>query len=79
MPEHPFLKQPDHFIIILRLVREGTVRTLPNPFSADFDIARISRTIFQMIQRTVAKQTVKIRQSLMTGEIFTRLIFKKAI
>ena len=44
-----------------------------------FYVVGISCAIFYQIQRTVAKQAVKVLQSFMAGEILAVFVFKEAI
>ena len=72
-------QKTDDFFIILRLMWKSTVCTDFKCFSIFFFKVVIARTIFQVIQRTITKQTIKICQSLMAGEIFALIILKKFI
>lgn len=72
--------QSSHYrIICLRPMRKSTIRTIFYRLSFLLQKFGISRAILQIIQGTVAEQTVKILQSLMAGKIFAFPVFKKTI
>ena len=66
-------------IIMLRIMREGAARAILDPPAVLLEIPWIPRAVLQAVHGAVAEQAVKVRQSLMTGEIFTIFIFKKTI
>ncbi len=68
-----------HTVIISRLMRVCTVGTVLYSSPVLLYIRRISRAVFPQIQRTVAKQTVKVLQSLMAGKIPAIPVFKKTV
>ena len=68
-----------NLIIVFRLMGKRTVRTVLYFSSVFFKIFGIARTIFPQIHWAVTKQTVKIRQSLVTGKISALPVFKKTI
>ena len=66
-------------IIMLRIMREGAVRAILDPSAVFLEIPGIPGAVLQTVHGAVAEQAVEIRQSLVTGEIFTIFILKKAI
>ena len=71
-----FHKKFDYGVVIFRLMRESTVVTAFNRFTVEFNVLWISRTMLFKIKRAIAKQTVKIFDSLMTRVVFTCFICK---
>lgn len=66
-------------IIMLRIMREGAARAILDPPAVLLEIPWIPRAVLQAVHGAVAEQAVKVRQSLVTGEIFTVFILKKSI
>ena len=66
-------------IIMLRIMREGAARAILDPPAVFLEIPRIPGAVLQTVHGAVAEQAVEIRKPLMTGEIFTIFILKKAI
>lgn len=66
-------------IIMLRIMREGAARAILDPSAVFLEIPGIPRAVLQAVHGAVAEQAVKVRQSLVTGEIFTVFILKKSI
>ena len=66
-------------IIMFRIMREGAITAILDSPAVFLEIPGIPRTMLQTVHRAVAKQTVKIRKSLMAGEIFTISVLKKTI
>ena len=64
---------------MLRIMREGAARAILDPSAVLLEIPGIPGTVLQAVHGTVAEQAVELRKALMTGEIFTIFIFKKAI
>lgn len=60
-------------------MREGAARAIPDPSAVFLEIAGIPGAVLQAVHGAVAEQAVKVRQSLVTGEIFTVFILKKSI
>ena len=66
-------------IIMLRIMREGAARAILDPPAVFLEIPGIPGAVLQAVHGAVAEQAVEIRKPLVTGEIFTIFIFKKAI
>lgn len=66
-------------IIMLRIMREGAARAILDPSAIFLEIPGIPGAVLQAVHGAVAEQAVKLRKSLVAGEIFTIFIFKKAI
>ena len=66
-------------IIMLRIMREGAVRAILDPSAVFLEIPGIPGAVLQAIHGAVAEQAVEVCKSLVTGEIFTIFILKKAI
>lgn len=64
---------------MLRVMWERAARTILNPFVVLLKIPGIARAMLDPVHRTIAEQTVEVRQPLMAGEIFAVFIFKKFI
>ena len=64
---------------MIRIMREGAVTAILDPPAVLLEIPGIPGAVLQTVHGAVAEQAVKIRKSLVTGEIFTISIFKKAI
>ena len=60
-------------------MRKGAARAIPDPSAVFLEIAGIPGAVLQAVHGAVAEQAVKVRQSLVTGEIFTVFILKKSI
>ncbi len=60
-------------------MREGAARTILDPSAVFLEIPGIARAMLDPVHRTVAEQTVEVRQSLVAREIFTIFILKKTI
>lgn len=58
---------------------EGAARAVLDPSAVFLEIAGIPGAVLQAVHGAVAEQAVKVRQSLVTGEIFTVFILKKSI
>ena len=68
----------DH-IIMPRIMREGAARAILDPSAVFLEIPGIPGAVLQAVHGAVAEQAVEVRQSLVTGEIFTIFILKKTI
>ena len=66
-------------IIMLRIMREGAAWAVLDPSAVFLEIPGIPWAVLQAVHGAVAEQAVELRKALMTGEIFTVFIFKKAI
>ncbi len=66
-------------IIMLRIMWKGAVTAILDPSAVLFKIPGIPGAVLQTVHGAVAEQAVEIRKSLVTGEIFTSFILKKAI
>ena len=66
-------------IIMLRIMREGAARAILDPSAIFLEIPGIPGAVLQAVHGAVAEQAVEICKSLVTGEIFTIFILKKAI
>ena len=66
-------------IIMLRIMWEGAARAILDPSAVFLEIPGIPGAVLQAVHGAVAEQAVEVRQSLMTGEIFTIFILKKTI
>ena len=66
-------------IIVLRIMREGTVRAILDPSAVFLKIPGIPRAMLQAVHRAVTEQAVKLRKALVAGEIFTISVLKKTI
>ena len=66
-------------IIMLRIMWEGTARAILDPSAVFLEIPGIPGAVLQAVHGAVAEQAVEICKTLVTGEIFTIFIFKKAI
>lgn len=66
-------------IIMLRIMWEGAARAILDPSAVFLEIPGIPRAMLQAVHGAVAEQAVEICKTLVAGEIFTILIFKKAI
>ena len=66
-------------IIMLRIMREGTTRAILDPPAVFREIPGIPRAVLQAVHGAVAEQAVKLRKSLVAGEIFTISVLKKTI
>ena len=64
---------------MLRIMREGAARAILDPSTIFLEIPGIPGAVLQAVHGAVAEQAVKVRQSLVTGEIFAIFIFKKTI
>jgi len=60
-------------------MRKSALGTVLDPFLLLFDIAWIPRAMLQAIHGAIAKETIKIFQSLMTGKILAVPVFKKTM
>ena len=60
-------------------MREGAARAILDPSAIFLEIPGIPGAVLQAVHGAVAEQAVKLRKSLVAGEIFTIFIFKKAI
>ena len=58
---------------------EGAARAILDPSAVFLEIPGIPGAVLQTVHGAVAEQAVKVRQSLVTGEIFTVFILKKSI
>ena len=66
-------------IIMLRIMREGAAWAVLDLPAVFLEIPGIPWAVLQAVHGAVAEQAVELRKALMTGEIFTVFIFKKAI
>ena len=66
-------------IIMLRIMWEGAARAVLDPSAVLLEIPGIPGAVLQAVHGAVTEQAVEVRQSLVTGEIFTIFIFKKTI
>ena len=66
-------------IIMFRIMGISTLTAVLDLSAAFFNIRRASQTMLQPIHGAIAEQAVKIRKSIVTGEIFAISIFKKTI
>ena len=64
---------------MLRIMWEGAVTAILDPSAVLLKIPGIPGAVLQEVHGAVAEQAVEIRKSLVTGEIFTSFILKKAI
>ena len=64
---------------MLRIMREGAARAILDPSAVFLEIPGISGAVLQAVHGAVTEQAVEVRQSLVTGEIFTVFILKKSI
>ena len=64
---------------MLRVMREGAAAAIFDPSAVFLETPGIARAMLDPVPRTVAEQTVEVRQSLVAGEIFTVSVLKKTI
>ena len=64
---------------MLRIMWEGAARAVLDPSAVLLEIPGIPGAVLQAVHGAVAEQAVEVRQSLMTGEIFTISVLKKTI
>ena len=60
-------------------MREGAARAILDPSAIFLELPGIPGAVLQAVHGAVAEQAVEICKSLVTGEIFTIFILKKAI